>query len=102
MARGAQTGHEADRCGSVRTEKPMRRILFAGLLIASPAMAEDKLRDLCAERPGLDTPACTVDPGGLTTQFERDVLPPHVVVEVSNHVLPRWPATGGQRDPLSG
>jgi len=46
----------------------MRRILFAGLLIASPAMAEDKLRDLCAERPGLDTPACTVDPGHLQVE----------------------------------
>lgn len=41
----------------------MRTILLTGLLIASPALAEDKLRDLCAERPGLDTPACTVDPG---------------------------------------
>jgi len=46
----------------------MRRILLAGLLIASPALAEDKLRDLCAERPGLDTPACTVDPGHLQVE----------------------------------
>ncbi|MBW8910757.1 MAG: transporter [Sphingomonas sp.] len=41
------------------------KLLVAALLIASPALAEDKLRDLCAERPGLDTPACTVDRGHL-------------------------------------
>src|SRR4029077_17452991 len=35
-------------------------------------------------------------------QLERDVLLPHVVVEVTNHVLPRWPTAGGPRDPLSG
>ena len=42
-----------------------------------------------------------VDPVDLTAQLERDVLPPHVVVEVANHVLPRRPTAGGQRDPLS-
>jgi hypothetical protein len=41
----------------------MRIVVLAVLLIAAPAMADDTLRDLCAERPGLDTPACTVDPG---------------------------------------
>ena len=37
-------------------------------LVAAPAWADDKLRDLCAERPGLDTPACTVDPGHLQVE----------------------------------
>jgi hypothetical protein len=40
---------------------------FALLALAAPAQAE--LRDFCASRPGLGTPACTVDSG-------------HVVVEV--------------------
>jgi len=40
----------------------MKQIFLLGLLIATPAWAEDSLRDLCAERPGLDTSACTVDP----------------------------------------
>jgi Putative MetA-pathway of phenol degradation len=40
---------------------------FALLALAVPAHAE--LRDFCASRPGLGTPACTVDPG-------------HVVVEI--------------------
>ena len=46
----------------------MRLVPFiALLLVAGPAQAQ--LRDFCASRPGLGTPACTVDPG-------------HVVVEV--------------------
>src|SRR3954468_18587522 len=47
----------------------MKRIFLLGFLIAAPAMAEDSLRDLCAERPGLDTPACTVDPGHLQVEM---------------------------------
>jgi hypothetical protein len=43
----------------------MKIVMLGLVLLASPALAEDKLRDLCAERPGLDTPACTVDPGHL-------------------------------------
>jgi len=46
----------------------MKKILLLGLLVSTPALAEDKLRDLCAERPGLDTPACTVDPGHLQVE----------------------------------
>ena len=46
----------------------MKKILLLGLLVSSPGLAEDKLRDLCAERPGLDTPACTVDPGHLQVE----------------------------------
>ncbi len=41
--------------------------ILALLALASPVQAQ--LRDFCASRPGLGTPACTVDPG-------------HVVVEV--------------------
>jgi len=47
----------------------MKVVLLVGLLLASPALAEDDLRDLCAERPGLDTPACTVDPGHLQVEI---------------------------------
>lgn len=43
----------------------MKPILLAGLMAATPAWADGALRDLCSERPGLDTPACTVDPGHL-------------------------------------
>jgi hypothetical protein len=43
--------------------------MLAAALIAAPAMAEDSLRDLCAERPGLDTPACTVDSGHLQIEI---------------------------------
>lgn len=46
----------------------LKPLLPLGLLIAAPAWADDKLRDLCAERPGLDTPACTVDPGHLQVE----------------------------------
>lgn len=34
-------------------------------LLPAPALAEDKLREFCGDRPGLNTPACTVDPGHL-------------------------------------
>jgi hypothetical protein len=39
-------------------------VLFAAstLAISAPALAQD-LRDFCPDRPGLDTPPCTVDPG---------------------------------------
>ena len=40
----------------------MRRLaLLAALMLAAPAQAE--LRDFCASRPGLGTPACTIDAG---------------------------------------
>jgi hypothetical protein len=42
--------------------------LFSLVVAASPAKA-DELRDLCPDRPGLGTPACTIDRG-------------HVVVEI--------------------
>jgi hypothetical protein len=47
----------------------MKVVLLTCLLIATPALAKDDLRDLCAERPGLDTPACTVDPGHLQVEI---------------------------------
>lgn len=48
-------------------------------LAAAPAMSQD-LRELCADRPGLDTPACTVDQGHLQAElgqgdWTRDVQP---------------------------
>lgn len=62
----------------------MNRIIVAGaLLVGSPAWAQDqgtpseiaqdsphptRIRDLCSDRPGLDTPACTVDPGHLQVE----------------------------------
>lgn len=53
--------------------------LGAILLSAGPAYAAD-LRELCPERPGLDVPACTLDPG-------------HVLVEtaVADWTLDRQP-----------
>ncbi|HWI86487.1 MAG TPA: transporter [Sphingomonas sp.] len=46
----------------------MKILILGSLLIAAPVCAEDKLRDLCAERPGLDTPACIVDAGHLQVE----------------------------------
>ena len=46
-------------------------LMLAAVLLSTSAWADDdpgKLRDLCAERPGLDTPACTVDPGHLQVE----------------------------------
>lgn len=45
------------------------RVTAAFILLALAAPAQAELREFCASRPGLGTPACTVDPG-------------HVVVEV--------------------
>jgi hypothetical protein len=38
------------------------------LLAAAPARAET-LRDLCPDRPGLGTPACTIDPGHVQVEL---------------------------------
>ncbi|WP_420137568.1 transporter [Sphingomonas sp.] len=40
----------------------------AGLLLSAPASAQDQLRDLCSERPGLNTPPCIVDQGHLQVE----------------------------------
>ncbi len=37
------------------------------MLAAAPAAAQD-LRELCPDRPGLDTPPCTVDPGHVQVE----------------------------------
>lgn len=61
----------------------MRGIIVAGLFLsAAPAAAQDTpsevaqdrtrnpaLRDLCSDRPGLNTPACTVDPGRVQVEI---------------------------------
>jgi len=46
-------------------------ILAAALLAAAPAAAQSTggLRELCTERPGLGTPACTVDKGHLQVEL---------------------------------
>lgn len=46
--------------------------LIALLAIASaaaPAAAQDALREFCGDRPGLNTPACTVDKGHLQAEI---------------------------------
>jgi hypothetical protein len=49
----------------------MKRIVGSLIaILAAPAFAQEaKLRDLCSERPGLNTPACTVDPGHLQVEL---------------------------------
>ncbi len=44
------------------------RIAIAAMLVAAPACAEEPLRDFCADRPGIGTPACTVDKGHLQAE----------------------------------
>ena len=46
-------------------------LLVAGLIAAAPAIAQgepSKERDLCTDRPGLGTPACTVDKGRVVVE----------------------------------
>lgn len=43
--------------------------LLLALAAASPAWGEDGLRDFCADRPGLGTPACTLDPGHVQVEL---------------------------------
>ena len=40
-------------------------LLFAAVTTAMPALAAEERRDLCPDRPGLGTPACTVEPGTM-------------------------------------
>ncbi len=54
-------------------------MVTSALLTATPALA-DELRDLCADRPGLGTPACTLDKGHVMVEvgiadWTRDVQP---------------------------
>jgi hypothetical protein len=41
----------------------------AGLLLWHGAAQADELRDFCPDRPGLGTPACTIDPGHAAIEF---------------------------------
>lgn len=43
----------------------MKGILALAAMLASAPATAAELRELCADRPGLDTPACTVDAGHL-------------------------------------
>lgn len=50
--------------------KPILAALPLLALTAAPAAAQEKApRDLCSDRPGLNTPACTVDPGRLQVEI---------------------------------
>lgn len=52
---------------AIGSTSAMRFVCVAALLaIAAPAHAE--LREFCASRPGLGTPACTVDPGHVVVE----------------------------------
>ena len=47
----------------------MRYLLAAACwLIAAPAWADEKPHDYCPDRPGLGTPACTIDPGRVSVE----------------------------------
>jgi hypothetical protein len=41
---------------------------LATLLVAVPAAAQDKARDYCPARPGLGSPACTIDAGRVSVE----------------------------------
>ncbi|MEO5938343.1 MAG: transporter [Sphingomonas sp.] len=41
---------------------------LSALLIAAPAVAQDKPRDYCPARPGLGSPACTIDAGRVSVE----------------------------------
>jgi hypothetical protein len=43
--------------------------LLLALAAAAPAWGEDASRDFCADRPGLGTPACTLDPGRVQVEL---------------------------------
>jgi hypothetical protein len=45
-----------------------RALVLAGLIVASPAWADDQDRDYCPARPGLGTPACTISPGRVSVE----------------------------------
>ena len=48
----------------------MRTVVLGliGLAMATPAWADDKPRDYCPARPGLGSPACTIDPGRVSVE----------------------------------
>ncbi len=44
-------------------------LLLAAMTAATPVVGQEDRRDLCADRPGLGTPACTVEPGSLVLEL---------------------------------
>jgi hypothetical protein len=44
-------------------------ILFAAMAASAPAFAGEDRREFCPDRPGLGTPACTVEPGTLMLEM---------------------------------
>lgn len=49
---------------------PVRHLLpFVVLVTAAPAFANEDRRDLCPDRPGLGTPACTIDAGRVMLEI---------------------------------
>jgi hypothetical protein len=63
----AALGQRNDR---LQGEKGMIKAAIGLMPLATGAAARaDDLRDLCADRPGKGSPACTVDPGHLQVEF---------------------------------
>lgn len=52
-----------------RGVSPRFFLLLAAAAAATPAFANDEGRDLCPDRPGLGTPACTVEPGAVVLEI---------------------------------
>lgn len=46
-----------------------RGLAIVALIVTSPALAQGEARDFCADRPGLGTPACTLDPGRVQVEL---------------------------------
>jgi Putative MetA-pathway of phenol degradation len=44
-------------------------VAAAAFAMAAPALAEEPLRKFCPDRPGLGTPACTIDPGHFEVEL---------------------------------
>jgi hypothetical protein len=44
-------------------------VVFVAVMTASAPAQSEELRDLCADRPGLGTPSCTVDKGHLVLEL---------------------------------
>ena len=48
----------------------MIKVAIGAMLLTTSGIASaEDLRDLCADRPGKGSPACTVDPGHLQAEF---------------------------------
>lgn len=50
--------------------RPRHGLAFVALVVmTSPALAQGEARDFCADRPGLGTPACTLDSGRVQIEL---------------------------------